>query len=100
MVEMLMKLQREGYFTIVEQKFFTTGHSFNDCDINFASVEKVLKKHTLILPDNINIVIAQAHTQNPFTFKWMQREDFFRLQSIDRILIEAKNASNNKIYVV
>jgi len=96
MIEMLMKHQREQYFTIVEQKFFTTGHSFNDCDRNFASMEKVLKKHTLIVPENTNFIIAKARVNNPFTFKWMQREIFLNFKPLTEFLLRPRTLQITK----
>lgn len=82
LIEMLMRLIRMNYFSHVEQNFFVTGHSFNDCDRHFASIEKVMKKNTIILPTDIEKIILEAQIETPFHVTWMQRENFLDFKNL------------------
>ena len=56
-LSLMMKLVRQGYFSTMEQRFFVTGHSFNDCDRKFGMIEKKKRKTTLEIPsDIVNLV--------------------------------------------
>lgn len=63
----LMKLVRQSYFKEVVQKFFVTGHSFNDCDRKFGLIEKKKRNQILLVPSDIEALISDACPTNPFT---------------------------------
>ena len=69
----LMKLVRQNYFTSFSHKFFMTGHSYNDCDRDFSQIEKKQRTANIIVPADLEEVIRDAKTNNPFEIKWMDQ---------------------------
>lgn len=63
-------------FTKVEQKFLCSGHSFLQCDRDFALIEKRKKKQSVMVPSEWKYVIAEAKLNKPFTIVEMDQHDF------------------------
>jgi len=59
----------------MEQKFFTTGHSFNDCDRKFGMIEKKKRATTLVIPADIQDLIRESSLAIPFTPVAIQQAD-------------------------
>lgn len=70
------------YFTTVEHKFLTTGHSFLPCDRDFALIERKKKSAMVYIPDQWVEVIANASSN----FEVMTTEDFKNLQIVEESL--------------
>lgn len=63
-------------FTKVEQKFLCSGHSFLQCDRDFALIEKRKKMQSVMVPSEWKYVIAEAKLNKPFTIVEMDQHDF------------------------
>lgn len=79
----LVTLVRSKIFTKVNQKFFVTGHSFNDCDRDLGPIEKKHSKHPVIGPQDLEEIIGNARIENCFDVKWIKQQNFkdFKYQS-------------------
>lgn len=83
----LLSLARKGYFTSVHQKFFFTGHSYNDCDRDFGLLEKEGKSRKIWTPNDISSIIRDARTENPFSVVNVQQPqilNFWKLVDLIR----------------
>lgn len=76
MVALMQHLIQNEYFTTVEQKFLTTGHSFLPCDRDFAMIEKAKKGAKVYIPFHWVSVIANAKESNGFEIQVMETDDF------------------------
>lgn len=79
----MITLVWSNYFTNVNQKFFVTGHSFNDCDRDFGMIEKEHRKNPVIVPNDLESIIQNARVEKSFDVKWMDQKEFkdFKYQS-------------------
>jgi hypothetical protein len=75
-VNLLLMLVWNGYFTSVNQKLFITGHSYNQCDRDFGLIEKRQRKTTLLVPSDIEYIIREARDSNPFDIVWLPQHKF------------------------
>lgn len=77
LIAVMQHLLLNDYFTTVEQKFMTTGHSFLPCDRDFAIIERAKKGKQVYVPHNWVEIIANAKAPpNPFTVCVMGTQDF------------------------
>jgi hypothetical protein len=72
-------LQRSSTLQIIDQKFFVPGHSFNNCDQDFAVIEKAKCFHPEIFVRSQWIeMIKNAKKREPkFKVTEMTTQDFF-----------------------
>lgn len=83
---------------VIEQRYFVSGHSYNNCDRCFGLVE-IQKKATELLyePKHWISLISQAKKSEPkFTVIEMLREDFFSSKTIEREITNRKKTVNNE----
>lgn len=73
---LLIWLARHRYFSQVHHKFFLTGHSYNNCDRDFGLLEKEAKKRTTLVPSDLEQIVRDARTDNPFTPVRMTQDSF------------------------
>ena len=69
MITLLRLLVLEKFFTQIEQKFLTSGHSFLPCDRDFALIERNKKlpyNSSVYIPFQWTDVIAKSRINNPF----------------------------------
>ena len=90
-------LAKCGYFTEINQKFLSSGHSFLPCDRDFAIIEKAKKSAKVHVPSDWKYVIADAKVIEPFDIIEMSQNDFKDLTSIEEHL--PKNKSSSKLQV-
>lgn len=77
MIAVMQHLLISDYFTTVEQKFMTTGHSFLPCDRDFAIIERAKRGKQVYIPHQWVEIIANAKASpNPFTVCVMDTQDF------------------------
>lgn len=81
MVALMQHLLMNNYFTTVEQKFMTTGHSFLPCDREFALIERNKKNAMVYVPDQWIEVIANSSTK--FEVMPLVSEDFKDLSIVE-----------------
>ncbi|XP_046809073.1 uncharacterized protein LOC124420415 [Lucilia cuprina] len=75
-----------NYFTEVNQKFLTSGHSFLPCDRDFALIEKKKRISKLYTPEDVINMIKTAKTENPFKICEMKLEDFKNFMEITELI--------------
>lgn len=90
MIALLQHLVINKYFTTVEQKFMTTGHSFLPCDRDFAMIEKAKKGKTVYVPFHFVEIIANAKDSNQFEVNIMDTSDFKNLDIVLNSLATTK----------
>nr|CAI5827037.1 unnamed protein product [Callosobruchus analis] len=76
LITLLRLLLLEKYFTRIEQKFLTRGHSFLLCDRDFALRECNKKLSSVYIPFQWTEVIAKSRVHNPFKVVYMQSSLF------------------------
>jgi len=59
-----------------------TGHSYNDCDRNFSQIEKKQRVSSIMVPENIEHVVREARTNNPFDVKWINQNQFLDFKQL------------------
>ncbi|XP_050512608.1 uncharacterized protein LOC126888407 [Diabrotica virgifera virgifera] len=76
MLSMFRLLIVNRYFTQVEQKFLTNGHSFLPCDRDFLLIERKKKTAMVNVPFDWVVVIANSRPSKPFNVYYMEQKDF------------------------
>lgn len=67
----------------VTLRFLQSGHSFNPCDTDFASVEKALnKKQNIFLPSEVLQVMRNCRQKTPFEVVPMSTADFLSVEKL------------------
>lgn len=84
MIALLQHLVMNNYFTTVDQKFLTTGHSFLPCDRDFALIERRKKCSMVYVPSQWVEVITSA--SNKFSVYMMSNDDFKDMSIVERSL--------------
>ena len=84
MITLLRLLLLEKYFTQVEQKFLTSGHSFLPCDRDFAIIERQKKTSSVYEPSQWADVIAKSKVRNPFKVIFMHQSFFKDFSSAEK----------------
>lgn len=101
MIALMQHLVVNRYFTTMEQKFMTTGHSFLPCDRDFAMIEKAKKGKMVYIPKQWVEVIANAKTSNRFTVYLMGIDDFKDMDIILKSLVKNNfNITNHVWYQI
>lgn len=84
MLTMFRFLILSKYFTQVDQKFLTTGHSFLPCDRDFSYIEKAKKTSVVYEPFQWTDVIAKSKIKNPFRVVWMHQSFFKDFTTLEK----------------
>lgn len=64
-------------------RFLLSGHSYNVCDSDFASVENVVKnKQEIFLPSEVVHIMEKCRLEKPFKVTQMGPHDFFSAQTL------------------
>ena len=90
MIALMQHLVVNEFFSTVEQKFLTTGHSFLPCDRDFAIIEKAKKGKMVYIPKHWVEVIANSESSNPFEVCMMCTNDFKNIDIILKSLVTTK----------
>lgn len=85
-----------NYFTEVNQKFLTSGHSFLPCDRDFAIIEKNKRISQLYVPKDVVNMIKTAKKENPFLTYEMQLQDFKDFSDITNQLTKTNKCKITK----
>lgn len=75
-----------NYFTEINQKFLTSGHSFLPCDRDFAIIEKKKRTSKLYTHKDVVKMIQTAKSENPFRPYEMKLEDFKNFSDITNLI--------------
>lgn len=84
MIGLCAYLVHLNYFTEVNQKFLTSGHSFLPCDRDFALIERQKKKNTCYIPQHLIEMIKNSNILNSFEIVEMQQSDFFDFNQVQK----------------
>lgn len=84
-----------GIFETIEHKFLVSGHSFLQCDRDFALIEKRKRKSKVMVPHDLHdLIISSTHTGR---FNVVDMSDrFFNIQSAADSILNLKNANISK----
>jgi hypothetical protein len=64
-------------------RFLQSGHSFNQCDRDFASVENVVRRQqSIFTPTEIIEIMKTARVEKPFEVSRMKGKDFFSAEKL------------------
>lgn len=76
----------------IEQRFFLSGHSFNNCDRNFGLIERQRKvTENVFIPNHWVNIIQQAKKNDPkFNIIQMQQEHFYSTEFLESIVTNRK----------
>lgn len=69
-----------GVYEEIEHKFLVAGHSFLDCDRDFAVIEKRKRVSKCYVPQDLKKLIEEVREKNPFIVNMMEDNDFFNLK--------------------
>lgn len=84
LIALMQHLIMKRYFTTVQQKFMTTGHSFLPCDRDCALIERKKKGANVYVPSKWLEVTANAAAN--FEVYLMTTEDFRNISLIEKSL--------------
>lgn len=86
--------QSSGALQSIRQKFFTSGHSYNNCDRCFALIEKQKKvTQQIFVPDDWKNLIRQAKKKEPvFEVHSLNEGDFLSTNKLTPLIINRKRA--------
>ena len=73
----LMLLVNSGLFDDITLKFLVSGHSYMDCDRDFALIEKRKKVTKAFVPKDIQNIVKSARVSKPFHVIEMHKCDFY-----------------------
>lgn len=79
----------------IDHKFFEPGHSYNECDQNFALIEKKCKKENNIFAPHHWVDIIKSSNKK-FKVTQMLQTDFKSLEEISKRVVKKKNAVDNE----
>lgn len=85
-----------GIFETIEHKFLVSGHSFLQCDRDFALIEKRKRKVKAMVPEDLkDIILSSSHTGRFEVVDMCER--FFNTQSSADTIINLKNVNISKV---
>lgn len=80
-----------GIYKEVDHKFLVTGHSFLDCDRDFAHIEKRKRISKCYVPDDLKSMIEHTREKNPFVVNVMDEDNFFNFkEAANQFLVTTK----------
>lgn len=86
-----------GLLNSIEQKFLVSGHSFLDCDRDFALIEKKKRRTILFEPKDVSEVIRKSR-QVPFKVVKMQKFYDFK-DGAEMLLNTTKLAISTAVWI-
>lgn len=69
-----------GMFSEINHKFLVGGHSFLNCDRDFAAIEKRKRVTKCNVPEDLKAMIENVKVSNPFKVNMLNKNDFFYLK--------------------
>ncbi|KAJ4450921.1 hypothetical protein ANN_02356, partial [Periplaneta americana] len=83
-------------FEHIEQRFLLSGHSFLQCDSDFALIEKRKKVTKVFNPSDLLKIVQDSQVVKPFQAVPMLESDFRNIQDVADQLISNKNLNISK----
>ncbi|CAG7678363.1 unnamed protein product [Allacma fusca] len=101
-VSLFKYLTLRGYFTVVNQKFLVTGHSFLPCDRHFAVVERYAKykRSSIKVPSDWMRVIVNSRPQSPFPITKLTYKDFQDFDILRTLIPKPESLKVTKFHVI
>lgn len=96
MVFMCLFLVAIGLFEHIEQRFLLSGHSFLQCDSDFALIEKRQKVTKAFIPSDLLKIVQDSKVVKPFQTVSMLESYFLNMQDVADQLISIKNLNISK----
>ncbi|KAJ4437812.1 hypothetical protein ANN_13750 [Periplaneta americana] len=96
MVFMCLFLVAIGLFEYVEQHFLLSGHSFLQCDSDFALIEKRQKVTKAFIPSDLLKIVQDSKVLKPFQTVSMLEPYILNMQDVADQLISIKNLNISK----
>ncbi|KAJ4451228.1 hypothetical protein ANN_02688 [Periplaneta americana] len=84
-------------FEHIEQRFLLSGHSFLQCDFNFALIEKRKKVTKAFIPSDLLKIVQDSKFVKRFQTVPMLESDFLNTQDVADQLISNKNFNISKL---
>lgn len=84
-------------FDIIEHKFLVGGHSFLQCDRDFAIIEKRKKKVKAMIPQYLHSIITSSTHTGRFHIVDMANNSFFDIQSVADSILCLKDVNISKV---
>ncbi|KAJ4439613.1 hypothetical protein ANN_07741 [Periplaneta americana] len=85
-----------GLFEHIEQRFLLSGHSFLQCDSDFALIEKRQKVTKAFIPSDLLKIVQDSKVVKPFQTVSMLESYFLNMQDVAEQLISIKNLNISK----
>ncbi|KAJ4428025.1 hypothetical protein ANN_24039 [Periplaneta americana] len=85
-----------GLFEHIEQCFLLSGHSFLQCDSDFALIEKQQKVTKAFIPSDLLKIVQDSKVVKPFQTVSMLESYFLNMQDVADQLISIKNLNISK----
>lgn len=86
-----------GILDVIEHKFLVSGHSFLQCDRDFALIEKRKKNCQAIIPDHLHEIRRSSTRTGKFEVLDMCKQKFFDLQKAADEVINLKQVKISKV---
>lgn len=86
-----------GLFDTIEHRYLVSGHSFLQCDRDFALIEKRKRKYAPMVPEDIHHVILSSTHTGRFKILDMSQEKFFDVQAAADIMLNLKQVNISKV---
>lgn len=87
-----------GIISLIEQKYFIPGHSYNSCDRCFGLFEKQKKRtENIFWPQHWANLIRRAIKNDPkFVVTELSEDDFYSCNSHENLIVNRKKTKNNE----
>lgn len=93
--KLFMFLIKSTHLKEIHHKFLEPGHTYMECDRNFALIEKNKKRNPQVfIPDHWRTVIASSSKK--FNVHNMNQEMFYPIKSLDQVIKDFKKDSEGK----
>lgn len=86
-----------GYFQEINQKFLVKGHTYMQCDRDFALIEKKKRVEKCEVPKDLVSMIIQSNHKHPFLVTLMQDDDFFDFKHAANLFLDTKKIQISKV---
>lgn len=86
-----------GLFDTIEHRYLVSGHSFLQCDRDFAIIEKRKRKCALMVPEDLHHVILSSTHTGRFEIVDMCQKKFFDIQAAADKMLNLKPVNISKV---
>lgn len=86
-----------GVYKEVDHKFLVAGHTFLDCDRDFAVIEKRKRVSMCYIPEDLKKMIETVRDKYPFVVNMMEENDFFNFKECCDKYLNTKKLNISKL---